>query len=410
MRNQLLAAAGVFAVAALAAGPVAGQTSPAAAKTPAAKPAATKAWTTPKTPWGHPDISGTWTSDGAIGIPLARPDQFAGRVELTETRVRRQAEARRGDAEAVGRPLRRVLRRQRVAQEVVQPDVADRRWRRQDAAADAAGRIAPGPARPRHVRQRAVREPDGFHELRSLHHARHRRIGPAGRLRQRQPDRADAERSGDQLRDGARHAHHSARWTAPRRLEDPAVHGRRARTLGRRYAGRRDHEPHRSDQHRPERQRPASQRRHEDRGAVHAQGAGRAAVRDPHRRSEDLHAAVHDQDPADFAAGIPAAARTTATKATTCWRPCLAASAPRTRRSRKTRRRGSSARASRCRPTSTPRPARPPAKAGRPRARELRPVKVGHRRSVKKVQEVRKLEVRSSWKRGRELRFPALFC
>ena len=41
-------------------------------------------WTAPKMPWGHPDISGTWTSDGAIGIPLARPDQFAGRVELTE--------------------------------------------------------------------------------------------------------------------------------------------------------------------------------------------------------------------------------------------------------------------------------------------------------------------------------------
>jgi len=51
---------------------------------PAAKTAA-KPWTAPKTPWGHPDISGTWTSDGAIGIPLARPDQFAGRVELSDS-------------------------------------------------------------------------------------------------------------------------------------------------------------------------------------------------------------------------------------------------------------------------------------------------------------------------------------
>ena len=85
MRKQLLAAAGVFAATALAAGPVSGQTSSAAARTPAAKAAAAKPWTTPKTPWGHPDISGTWTSDGAIGIPLARPDQFAGRVELSET-------------------------------------------------------------------------------------------------------------------------------------------------------------------------------------------------------------------------------------------------------------------------------------------------------------------------------------
>ena len=85
MRNRLLAAVGVFAVTALAAGPAAGQTPPAAAKAPAAKAAAAKPWTTPKTPWGHPDLSGTWTSDGAIGIPLARPDQFAGRVELTES-------------------------------------------------------------------------------------------------------------------------------------------------------------------------------------------------------------------------------------------------------------------------------------------------------------------------------------
>ena len=83
MRKRLLASAGVLAVIAVAAGPVAAQTSSTAAKAPAAKTAA-KAWTAPKTPWGHPDISGTWTSDGAIGIPLARPDQFAGRVELTD--------------------------------------------------------------------------------------------------------------------------------------------------------------------------------------------------------------------------------------------------------------------------------------------------------------------------------------
>ena len=46
-------------------------------------------------------------------------------------------------------------------------------------------------------------------------------------------------------------------------------------------------------------------------------------------------------------------------------RPSWPASAPRTRRSRKTPRRASSARESRCRRTSTPRPARRPAKAAR---------------------------------------------
>ena len=64
--------------------PVAGQSQAPAAKAPAAK-TAVKPWAAPKMPWGHPDISGTWTSDGAIGIPRERPDQFAGRVELTDS-------------------------------------------------------------------------------------------------------------------------------------------------------------------------------------------------------------------------------------------------------------------------------------------------------------------------------------
>ena len=109
MRGRLLASGavvtGTFAVVALAAIPVAGQTqSPAAAKPPART--ATKAWTAPKTPWGHPDIEGTWTSDGAIGIPLARPDQFAGRVELTDeefaAKVKRDAQTRERAENAVG--------------------------------------------------------------------------------------------------------------------------------------------------------------------------------------------------------------------------------------------------------------------------------------------------------------------
>jgi hypothetical protein len=52
-----------------------------AAKTPAGK---ATGWTHPKTPWGHPDLQGSWTSDSARGIPTQRPDQFAGRAELTD--------------------------------------------------------------------------------------------------------------------------------------------------------------------------------------------------------------------------------------------------------------------------------------------------------------------------------------
>jgi hypothetical protein len=80
MRTRWLPSA-VAMTAVLAALPAAAQTSSPAIRAPKAP---TSAWTAPKTPWGQPDISGTWTSDGAIGIPLARPDQFAGRVELTE--------------------------------------------------------------------------------------------------------------------------------------------------------------------------------------------------------------------------------------------------------------------------------------------------------------------------------------
>ena len=91
---------------------------PASAAKPVAKPAPLPnkvgpaplpnkvGWTQPKTPWGHPDISGTWTSDGAIGIPMARPDQFAGRVELTDAefadKLKRDAATRKRSDDRCG--------------------------------------------------------------------------------------------------------------------------------------------------------------------------------------------------------------------------------------------------------------------------------------------------------------------
>src|SRR5262249_49356791 len=78
--TRTLLASGVVGASLIAGTPAAAQAPAGAAKSPQAK----AAWTPPKTPWGHPDISGVWTSDGAIGIPRERPDQFAGRVELTD--------------------------------------------------------------------------------------------------------------------------------------------------------------------------------------------------------------------------------------------------------------------------------------------------------------------------------------
>src|SRR6476646_10470427 len=56
---------------------------PALAQAPKAAPAA-KAWTAPKTPWGDPDLQGTWTSDDCIGTPLNRPANFGDRGYYTE--------------------------------------------------------------------------------------------------------------------------------------------------------------------------------------------------------------------------------------------------------------------------------------------------------------------------------------
>jgi len=72
-------------VAAFSALVVAGSLANLHAQAPAAKTAApAKASASAKTPWGDPDISGVWTSDAAIGIPMQRPDQFGGRAELNE--------------------------------------------------------------------------------------------------------------------------------------------------------------------------------------------------------------------------------------------------------------------------------------------------------------------------------------
>ena len=70
---------------ALTAEPVLGQTAKAA---PAAK-----SWTQAKTPWGDPDLQGTWTSDDCIGTPLNRPADLGEKLYFTEEELaQRQAQ------------------------------------------------------------------------------------------------------------------------------------------------------------------------------------------------------------------------------------------------------------------------------------------------------------------------------
>ena len=50
----------------------------------ASSTAANKKWEPAKTPWGDPDLQGTWTSDDCIGTPLNRPANLGEKLYLTE--------------------------------------------------------------------------------------------------------------------------------------------------------------------------------------------------------------------------------------------------------------------------------------------------------------------------------------
>ncbi len=80
--------------------PLAGAQTPAAAQSQTSS--ARSRYTPPKTPWGHPDLQGEWTSDSARGIPRERPDQFAGRAELTDQEL---AEREARDADTIKNAL-----------------------------------------------------------------------------------------------------------------------------------------------------------------------------------------------------------------------------------------------------------------------------------------------------------------
>src|SRR5207249_5720166 len=83
MRRRVLAAAAGVAIMScvLIAQAVAGQ-SPQVSTSDAKARVAPKPWTPPRTPWGHPDLQGTW--DYRTITPLERPTALAGKEFLTE--------------------------------------------------------------------------------------------------------------------------------------------------------------------------------------------------------------------------------------------------------------------------------------------------------------------------------------
>jgi len=48
-------------------------------------------WKAPRTAWGHPDLTGIWTSDDMRGIPTTRPADQSGRESLTAEEFARRA-------------------------------------------------------------------------------------------------------------------------------------------------------------------------------------------------------------------------------------------------------------------------------------------------------------------------------
>jgi hypothetical protein len=92
-----------------AVGVVAALSIPAGAQAPSRAPSAatsSKPYTVPRTPWGDPDISGTWSSDDLRNIPVQRPAEFGIRAELTDAeyakRLSDNGEARTRELNRVG--------------------------------------------------------------------------------------------------------------------------------------------------------------------------------------------------------------------------------------------------------------------------------------------------------------------
>src|SRR5688572_33383563 len=71
------------------------------APAPPAKAAAGSTFSAPRTPWGDPDLQGTYTNTSESGIPMERPAEFAGRrvEDVTPAELARLIADRRARAE-----------------------------------------------------------------------------------------------------------------------------------------------------------------------------------------------------------------------------------------------------------------------------------------------------------------------
>jgi hypothetical protein len=87
IKGRASVAAATIAMAALAAGTVWAQAPAAAGKAAASA----KSHAVPRTPWGDPDLQGTWSTDDMRAVPMQRPEQLAGRAELNDEEFAQRA-------------------------------------------------------------------------------------------------------------------------------------------------------------------------------------------------------------------------------------------------------------------------------------------------------------------------------
>jgi hypothetical protein len=97
--DALMVSVTLLALLGMSASLIAGQ-KPAPKTTSPASPAA------PKTPWGDPDLQGTWSGDSAFAIPMQRPEALGTKGELTDQefadKAARDEQARKRAVGAVG--------------------------------------------------------------------------------------------------------------------------------------------------------------------------------------------------------------------------------------------------------------------------------------------------------------------
>ena len=225
---------------------VQGQTAPSGS----GQPAAPKGWKAPRTAWGHPDLQGLW--DNGTTTPLERPAEFAGREFLTDKEL----------AERAHEVATRAEKRPTSAAADVELAYNNEWWERGTPLKRTSLIIDPPDGRLPALTEKgkqivAAREEvqaqpgtsglvDGPAAAGALHPLP-RRAAVSDRLQQPVSDRADSAARRHPLRDDGRDADDSSRrTTAPERRDSP-VDRQRARALGGRHAGCRNHRIQRQD-------------------------------------------------------------------------------------------------------------------------------------------------------------------